>query len=125
MSPQAIQNDLALSARRMGVTLDEAGYAAATERVTVGGLSPAQAVHEVGQQATPTVAAKPPARMRPTVDEAKEYARLLAAGKTTEEATQLILDVRKLRAMVPGTKTPRQMRGRIAKREATNEWPEP
>lgn len=130
MSPASIQNDLGLSARRLGVTLDETQFAQAAEAVTAEGLSPAQAVVKVAGQPAPQAPATAPSvpapspRLRVTADEATEYARMLAMGKSVEEATQAIVAQRQLKAAVPGTRTPKQARANVAQRNATGRWPE-
>jgi hypothetical protein len=123
MSPQAVRNDLALSARRMGTQLSEESFAAADDLVRTQGLSPAQAVSQVAQ--TPTAAAAPATpspRLRATQDEAREYARLLSIGKTDQEAVEAILAQRQLIAKT-GATSPAKARRRVATRQATGRWP--
>jgi hypothetical protein len=130
-SPQMIQNELGIQARRQGVKLTEPQYQAA-ERLVGRGASPAEAVREIASRvqspsATPPVASTPeappsvappkkaPARPKLTADEADEYLRLLEKGETHQEAVRLLMDQRRLASM-PGTVAPDEMRQRVARR---------
>lgn len=124
MSPAAIGNDLGLSARRLGVTLEEQGFAEAADLVRTQGLSPVQAVAEVAARApkVSTPVATPSSR-RVSRAEAQEYARLMAAGKTDEEAARAILAQRQLSAKT-GATTPAKAARRVKARQTTGRWPE-
>lgn len=129
MSPASIGMDLGLSARRLGATLSKDQFAEAATLVTSRGLSPVQAVQQIaGQQAPapPVATASAPAAARPSPRvsraEAQEYARMLAAGKTDEEATQAILTQRSLIART-GATSPAKAQRRVAARQATGRWP--
>lgn len=133
ISPQRIQNELGIQARRQKVTLTEPQYKAATEMVAQGS-SPAEAVADVARRtAAPSAASAAPAAATPstpavpskangtsraklTADEADEYLRLLEKGKTHEEAVAALMQQRQLAAK-PGTLTPEAMRREIAERK--------
>lgn len=121
MSEQALANDLGLSARRMGATLSEEGFAAAGDLVRTQGMSPAQAVAQVASG--PPMVSAPKSKLRVTQEEAREYARLLSAGKTDSEATESILTQRKLIRRT-GATAPGKAKRRVATRQATGRWPD-
>jgi hypothetical protein len=128
LSPQRIQNELGIQARRQSVRLSQEQYAEATALVNQG-QSPAEAVAQVAknpQAAVQTTAAvespqapattgKIPKRSRLTADEADEYLRLLEKGMTHQEAVSQLMDQRKLATKL-GTMTPDTMRERVARR---------
>lgn len=137
-SPQRIQNELGIQARRQRVQLTEPQYKAATELVARG-RTPAEAVAEVARMTRPpaTVSAaaevapasspvpkskKAPARAKLTADEADEYLRLLEKGQTHEEAVALLLKQRALVSKL-GTKAGETVRREVAERNATGRWP--
>lgn len=138
MSPQWIQNDLGLAARRSKVTLTEPQYQAA-EKLVREGMSPADAVADVARRVTsaaPVSAASPatppspkaptkkgPTRARLTADEADEYLRLLDRGMSHDEAVAALMQQRTL-AKKLGTPTPDSVRHRVAERNVTGRWPE-
>jgi hypothetical protein len=139
LSPQRIQNELGIAARRQQVALTEPQYKAATALVAQG-KSPAEAVTEIASRtaaATPaataaTMSAGSPAPMKTpkgssraklSADEADEYLRLLESGKTHDEAVGALMQQRQLAAKL-GTPSPDSVRRRVAERNATGRWPE-
>lgn len=136
LSPQRIQNELGIQARRQKVTLSEPQYKAATDLVSQG-KSPAEAVTDVARRtastpppavATPEAAAPPkktpkaPARAKLTADEADEYLRLTGTGASHEEAVEALMQQRQL-AKKLGTPSPESVRRRVAERNIRGKWP--
>lgn len=134
-SPQMVQNELGIQARRQQVKLSEPQYKAATELVNQG-RTPAQAIQEVASrtQATPVTATTTPGPESPasapktpksrgklTADEADEYLRLTGKGMSHEEAVEALLAQRQL-AKKLGTPTPERVRRNVAERNATGRW---
>lgn len=137
LSPQRIQNELGIQARRQKVTLTESQYQAATELVTQG-RTPTEAVAEMAKAkvatpvpaattpapapAAPTSKVKAPRRAKLTADEADEYLRLTGKGLSHEQAVEALMQQRKLAAKL-GTPTPEAVRRRVEQRNKTGRWP--
>lgn len=122
MSPAAIRMDVGLAKMRLKVTVTPAQFAEAEALVREGGLSPVQAVAKVARVAeTPAAAAKLPALVRPTPDEAAEFGRLVKIGKTPAEAAEAVLDARRLQASLPGSTTPSQAAAAVESRKNAGE----
>lgn len=135
LSPQRIQNELGMAARRQRVKLSEAEYAEAESRVRQG-QTPAEAVTTIAQRQTASpapatsTAAEAPApkvpeltRSKLTAAESKEYLRLVKAGKKHHEAMAAIQQLRDLAARF-GTPSPEEVRRAVAERNATGRWPQ-
>ncbi len=116
MSPQRIQNELGLAARRSKVTLTEPQYQQAADLVNQG-KSPMEAVLKVGKSAEPVAVAKP----RLLAAETREYVRLRTAGKTDQQAMDAIAAARNL-AKTLGTPSSETVRQAVVKRNATGRW---
>ena len=117
LSPQRIQNDLGIAARRANLKLTEPEYAKAATLVKQGS-TPADAVRSVsgGQPPTPAaVAAKP----RLSAEETTEYTRLLRAGKTREQALDALQQQREFTGKYQ-TPSSKEVRARIAARQYKN-----
>src|SRR5262245_2572310 len=81
LSPQRIQNELGIAARRAKVTLTDAQYAEA-QKLVEAGHPPSAAVQRVG--GTPKLA--PPApKLKVSAAEVQEYQKLRQAGKSHEQ----------------------------------------
>jgi predicted house-cleaning NTP pyrophosphatase (Maf/HAM1 superfamily) len=117
-SPQRIQNELGIQARRQKVTLTEPQYQEATALVRAG-QSPAQAVQAMG---TPKAVPAAP-KLKVSAAETSTYLQLRHMGKSDAEAKALIQLQRDLaqRLNMPSSEAVRQS---VAGRNVTGEWPE-
>lgn len=118
-SPQRIQNELGLAARRSKVTLTEEEYAAAAEQVAQG-HAPAGVVSQLKAMK----AAQAPPKLRLDSEESKVYTQLRRTGKTHQEASQAIEQLRTLAAKL-GTPASAVVRSQVADRNATGRWTPP
>lgn len=125
-SPQRIQSELGLAARRGAVTLTEAEYQAAGELVAQG-KSPAEAIARTVGARQAAVAAQPASPAPPAaatkfkmnVAEVKVYDRLRAIGLTHEAALESIEEQRGLVAKL-GTPSAEAVRKQIKSRQYKN-----
>ena len=117
MSPQQLQNELGLAARRGNAKLSEAEYADAAALVAQG-KSPVDAVATIKAQQAPVAA---PPKFTMNAAESKAYARLLSAGKSHPEAVNAIVQQR---ALAQSLRTPsgEEVRNAVAERNATDRW---
>lgn len=122
MSPQRIQNELGIQARRQQVTLSEPEYKQAAELVRAG-KTPTEAVATMKAQQPPPAAAPTagPDKLRLTAAETQAYAKLRIAGKSHEEAVGAIEEQRRL-AQTFGLPTGEDVRKAVAERNATGRW---
>lgn len=118
-SPQRIQNELGLAARRSKVTLTEEEYAAAAEQVAKG-HAPAGVVSQLKAMK----AAQAPPKLRLDSEESKVYTQLRRTGKTHQEAAQAIEQLRALATKL-GTPASAAVRSQVADRNATGRWTPP
>lgn len=120
MSPQRIQNELGIAARRAKVTLTEQQYAEATDLVKAG-HPPAAAVQRVGGTPTQVKLAPEPPKLKVSAAEVQAYQQLRAAGKTHDEAVALIELQRKLMQSL-GTPSSETVRQAVGKRNLAGDW---
>lgn len=120
-SPQQIRNDVGLAYRRAKpfVKLTDEQLEQA-DALVAKGTTPQEAIAKITETAKPAetpkpAASVPPAGMKMSAAEAKEYVRVVKAGKTQAEAVDAIKALRKL-AGVPGAMTTEQMESEIAAR---------
>ncbi len=118
MSPQRIQNELGLAARRQKVKLTEPQYQQAAELVGAG-KSPTEAVQAVQAAQPPT-----PAKLKMTADQVKAYYSLRNQGKSDAEAMKALLAQVEL-AKALGTPSGEAVRTAVAQRNASGRWPAP
>lgn len=134
MSPQRIQNELGIAARRAKVTLTEPEYDQAAELVAKQGLTPVEAVARMKPPPVPppsaaSVVEPPPvqspqaalAKARLNGAESTEYMRLIRSGKTPPQALQAIEEQRAL-AKRFGTPDSETVRKAVKDRNATGRW---
>jgi chromatin segregation and condensation protein Rec8/ScpA/Scc1 (kleisin family) len=132
MSPQRIQNELGLAARRAKLAPTAEEYAQATDAVAQG-RTPQEAIAELAaKKPTPSApAAETPAPKKaraskapiPTdKDELLEYAKLIRAGKTHKQAMTAIAQQRAL-AKQFGTPSVAEVEARVDARNRTGRWP--
>ena len=116
MSPQRIQNELGLAARRGNVKLTEPQYQQAADLVKAG-KTPGDAVRAVsgGTAPAPSPAAATP-KPRMSAAETREYVRLRSAGKTNEQAIEALQQQRAFAAKYQ-TPSAEEVRARIAARQ--------
>lgn len=119
-SPQRIQNEVGLAARRTKATLTKEQYAEA-EHLVRSGTAPIEAVRAVssGKAAAAPVAA--PSKPKLSAAETKEYVRLRSAGKTDQQAIESIAQQRALIQQL-GTPSSDVVRQRVTERNATGRW---
>jgi hypothetical protein len=120
MSPQWIQNDLAVAARRANVKLTEPEFRQA-ETLVRQGQSPVEAVASVKGGATPTPPAPSTTKPKMSAAETREYTKLRRAGKTHEEASQMLESQRALTQTL-GTTPVGQMDKAVRQRQRTGRW---
>lgn len=121
-SPQRIQNELGLTARRTGAKLSEQEYQQAGALVAQG-KTPADAILQtVGARAKTAAAA--PAKLKLSAAEGKVYLQLRQKGKTHAEATEAIESQRALAEKL-GTPSNTQVGLEVAIRNATGRWKKP
>lgn len=115
MSPQRIQNELGLAARRAGLKLSEPDYQRAAELVTQG-QSPTDAVKAV---AAPDPAVKP----KLSGAEFQAAQMLVQKGMAPDDAVRTVIGQRAFAARfgLPSSET---VRTRVANRNDTGRWPE-
>lgn len=118
-SPQRIQNELGIQARRQQVTLSKAQADEAATLVSQG-RTPADAVAQVATKANTPLLARP----KLSAAETKVYARLIGQGKTDAEATQ-ILEQQRLLVGQLGTPSSETVRQSVARRNNTGRWEPP
>lgn len=117
LSPQRIQNELGLVARRTGAKLSEAEYSTAAELVAQG-KSPAEAIAStIGERGRTLKATF-------TAAESKVYTRLRDAGKNDREALAAIEAQRALAARL-GTPSSESVRQAVKSRNETGQWKPP
>jgi len=129
-SPQRIQNELGLAARRMKVSLTAPQYQEAADLVRQG-QTPTAAVAQVnrGSGASPVAPGAgpttPPPGPKPKVPAAvmAEYARLRRLGKSHAEAVD-ILEFQQALIRRMGTPSTEAVREAVAERNASGRWPE-
>ncbi len=124
MSAQRIRNEVGLAARRSNLKLTEPELAQADGLVREG-LTPVQAVKQVGGQtaatpaaSAPTASSKPP---KMTAAETREYVALRSKGKTHQEAAEVLQAQREL-AKRFGTPSPEDARKAVQQRNKTGRW---
>lgn len=121
MSPQRIQNELGLAARRAKVTLTEPQYQQATDLVAQG-KTPMEAVTTIGGGAAPPVTAPAtPAKLKLNKSELNEYVRLTRGGMTPAEAAQSIAQQRQLLEKL-GTPSTEDVIRKVVDRNTTGRW---
>ena len=116
LSPQQLQNELGLAARRGHATLSEAEYVEAAQLVSQG-KTPVQAVMEMKHRQPPP----PPVKLQMNAAESKLAARLIASGKTEAEARAAIEQGRALASQL-GTPQSENVRRRVVDRNAAGQW---
>lgn len=117
-SPQRVQSEIGLAAKRQGVVLTEPEVQQATQLVDGGrGVMPTEAVAQVKTQR----AAAPPARPKLTQAEGAVYTKLRRSGKTHEQAIELIYAQRDL-AKSLGTPSDATVQRSVADRNETGRW---
>jgi len=111
MSPQRLQNELGLAARRAQVKLSEPEYQQAAELVK-GGQAPADAVQAVAQKQAP--------RPHLSGPEVQLYLKLRASGKSDADAVAALTAMRAMNERfglktptIEETKFPKGMRGNV------------
>lgn len=123
--PQKFLNEVALQAKREGLTLSDGEYAVA-HGLTEQGATPAEAVRQIGATraatAPPAAASGPAApKLKLAGQEQREYLRLRNQGLSHQQAEDLIVSQRALSGSLnlPSGETVRQS---VAERNATGRW---
>lgn len=119
MSRQWVSDDVALAARRSGRTLSVAQKTEAAALVRAGTHSPREAVESLASAQAPAVAA--PKRLKLSGEETRAYVQLRSAGKSHQEAADLI-EAQRLLTQSFGTPTADKARKAVAERNATGRW---
>jgi hypothetical protein len=114
MSPQRIQNELGLAARRAGLKLTEPQYAEAALRVQ-GGETPVAAVTAVAPP-------PPPPKLKISAAEMGTYTALRKLGTSHQDAMAAVQAQRDLVAAL-GTPSSEAVRQAVADRNVSGRWP--
>lgn len=120
--PQKFLNEVALQAKRQGVSLSDGEYAVA-HGLTEQGASAAEAVRQIGATraatAPPATSAAP--KLKLAGQEQREYLRLRNQGLTHQQAEDLIVSQRALSGSL-NLPSGEQVRQSVAERNASGKW---